>query len=211
MLACSDGAPLILGSGDPHRVPPPEGRQSGQATWPWSHAAQMQTSPSQRTQRKRRASRSITGPRTGDVSGHGRGDERWSTSERRLDHRDDPEGSGRLPRAFALSAGPWATRTRQPLQESRQRPPSARLTHAAPGCHPSHPASSNGSAASSTEGSGLRPDRVTSLDHRAAAIAPHRGNDLDLDERRSRERRPPPDPSGQRGPVPGDLADSGTL
>ena len=25
MLACSDGAPLILGSGDPHRVAPPEG------------------------------------------------------------------------------------------------------------------------------------------------------------------------------------------
>ena len=101
------------------------GRQSGQATWPWSHAAQMQTSRSQRTQRKRRASRSITGPHAGDVSGHGRGVERWSTSERRLDHRDDPEGSGRSPRAFALSAGPWATRPRQPLQESRRRPPSA--------------------------------------------------------------------------------------
>jgi hypothetical protein len=67
--------------------------------------------------------------------------------------RDDPEGSGRSPRAFALSAGPWATRPRQPLQESHQRPPSARLTHAAPGCcHPSHPARSNVSAACQRRG-----------------------------------------------------------
>jgi hypothetical protein len=29
MLPCSDGAPLILGSGDPHRVPPPEGTAGG--------------------------------------------------------------------------------------------------------------------------------------------------------------------------------------
>ena len=102
-------------------------------------------------------SRSITGPRTGDVSGHGRGVERCSTSERRLDHRDDPEGSGRSPRAFALSAGPWATRPRQPLQESRQPPPSARLTHSAPACHPSRPASSNVGAARQRRGLGASP------------------------------------------------------
>lgn len=29
MLPCSDGAPLILGSGDPHRVAPPEGAAVG--------------------------------------------------------------------------------------------------------------------------------------------------------------------------------------
>ncbi len=100
------------------------GRQAGQATWPWSHAPQMQTSQSQRTQRKRRASRSITGPRTADLSGHGRGVERWSTSERRLDHRDDPEGSGRSPRAFALSAAPSGYLTRPvPPRKRSQRPP----------------------------------------------------------------------------------------
>ena len=29
MLACSDGAPLILGSGDPHRVAPTDGAAGG--------------------------------------------------------------------------------------------------------------------------------------------------------------------------------------
>jgi hypothetical protein len=107
-----------------------------------------------------------------------------------------------------------ATRPRQPLQESRQPPPSARLTHLAPAAlagYPSRPAGSNVSAARPapcTEGSGLRPDLAGSLDHGYAALALRDRHEVDLDERW--ERRPPA-PSWQRGPVPGDPGENGTL
>jgi hypothetical protein len=38
-------------------------------------------------------------------SGHGRGDERRSAAERRINHRDDPEGSGVMARGLRLVSG----------------------------------------------------------------------------------------------------------
>ena len=71
-------------------------------------------------------------------------------------------------------------------------------------------------AVAPTVASTLPPPRALQLrgfqrDHRAAAIAPQRGNDLDLDERRSRSggRRQTPPASGDRSP--GDLGENGTL
>ena len=60
----------------------------------------------------------------------------------------------------------------------------------------------------SAEGSGLRPDLALSLDDIYAALALRHRHEVDLDERW--ERRPPA-PSRQRGPVPGDPGENGTL
>jgi hypothetical protein len=58
----------------------------------------------------------------GDVSGHGPDVERCSALERRVDHRDDPEGSGVLPRAFAFcQQRDRAIRWRGRLQQSGAR------------------------------------------------------------------------------------------
>lgn len=55
----------------------------------------------------------------GDISGHGSDVERGSALERRVDHRDDPEGSGVLPRAFAFcQQRARATRWRRRRQQS---------------------------------------------------------------------------------------------
>jgi hypothetical protein len=104
MLACSDARLLVLDSSEPHRLAPSDGAAVGAgdltvitrgADADFPSAAHAAEQPRLLIDHRTRA---------GDISGHGRGVERWSTSERRLDHRDDPEGSGRLPRAFALSA-----------------------------------------------------------------------------------------------------------
>jgi hypothetical protein len=126
MLACSDGPSLVLGTGELRRLTSPQGAAVGagnlaavtrSADADFALAAHAAEETSLLIDHR---------PRTGDLSGHGPGVERWSTSEHRLDHRDDPEGSGRLPRAFALSAAPsgYLTRPAPPRKRSqRPRPP----------------------------------------------------------------------------------------
>ena len=135
MLACSDGPPLILGTGDPHQLAPPEGAAVGagdltvvtrSADADLARAAHAAEETSLLIDHR---------TRTGDISGHGPGVERWSTSERRLDHRDDPEGSGRLPRAFALSAVPSGYPTRPAPPRKPPQPPRTRCRAASDG-HP---------------------------------------------------------------------------
>ena len=160
VLTCSLEHALVLGARAPHRLAPSMGAaltravdlavvaRGADAHLP--HAAPAPEKPTFRLDHR---------PPAGDVSGHGHGVERWSTAERRVDHRDDPEGSGRLPRAFTLSAvpselpdhaspsrktGPARERRRQPARQHQRRP---------------------------SQGSGLRPDLVAPLCNGPAAAA----------------------------------------
>ena len=79
----------------------------------------MQISRSQRAQWKSRWP-PITRTRAGDLSGHGCGVERCSAAERRVDHRDDPEGSGVMAPGLRLVSGPIELADyAEGLQESR--------------------------------------------------------------------------------------------
>jgi hypothetical protein len=158
VLTCSLEHALVLGARAPHRLAPSMGAALARAVdlavvargadAHLPHAAPAPEKPTFRLDHR---------PPAGDVSGHGHGVERWSTAERRVDHRDDPEGSGRLPRAFALSAVP----------------PGYPITPARPGNRPSTraPTTACSSAPATAQGSGLRPDLVAPLCNGPAAAA----------------------------------------
>jgi hypothetical protein len=125
VLACSDARRLVLDSGEPHRLAPSDGTAVGAgdlamitlgADADFTIAAHAAEKTSLLIDHR---------TRTSDVSGHGRGVERWSTLEHRLDHRDDPEGSGRSPRAFALSAARSGYPTTRPPPTIRPTVPPA--------------------------------------------------------------------------------------
>jgi hypothetical protein len=222
MLACSDAPPLVLGTGELRRFTSPQGAAVGagdlavvtrSADADFAIAAHAAEETSLRIDHW---------TPTGDVSGHGRGVERWSTSERRLDHRDDPEGSGRSPRAFALSAGPWGyptrpapPRKRSPRPRLGGRTEAVRLRAVTPrllqaryaSAHRQRARQHQGARGSApTSSSRWTPVPLPSPFTTATTwiwMSPRSGE--------ATSPRTPRAPSGQREPVPGDPGENGTL
>jgi hypothetical protein len=94
VLAGSNPCALVLGAGALHRLAPPDEAAFAGAVdlTVVAGVANVDFDLATRAAEKTMAVDHLSP--AGDVSGHGPGVERCSTSERRVDHRDDPEGSG---------------------------------------------------------------------------------------------------------------------
>jgi hypothetical protein len=180
-------------------------QHAGQATWPWSHVAQMQTSRSQRTQRKRRTFCSIAAPApvtfldTGTASSDGPPRSVASISAMTQKAR------GGYPGPSPCQRSPRATRLRQPVQESGATRLGSADARGAGGLEPrpSRHMLARGAPPTAPEGSGLRPDLVAPVENGPEAVAStidSKSSSMSIQSGAERA-----------GPVPGDLGESGTL